>query len=114
MEIKKIKSEKERQRNRLLALLGDWPERQHEVEARTINVDNRGVYVLETLELELNGLGRFPLISRNPLIQMAHFQSFCSTIPMAEFMILGKVRNLSVKTARVICNHPPMPNSSPD
>lgn len=66
MEIKKIKSEKERQRNRLLALLGDWPERQHEVEARTINVDNRGVYVLETLELELNGLETVPAYFTKP------------------------------------------------
>lgn len=45
---------------RLLALLGDLPAKRGAVDAKTNSVENKGTYVLETLELDLNGLEPVP------------------------------------------------------
>lgn len=52
--------EKRERRRRLLALLGDLPARGGAVRAKTKAVEERDGYVLETLELELNGLEPVP------------------------------------------------------
>lgn len=58
---------KQEQRNRLLALLGELPGERGAVEARTKAVANIGTYVLETLELDLNGLEPVPAIFVKPV-----------------------------------------------
>lgn len=47
-------------RNQLLALLGDLPERGQQAEARVVAVEERPVYILERLLLDLNGLEPVP------------------------------------------------------
>lgn len=57
---------KQAYRDRLLALLGDLPAERGEVKAKTISVENRGTWVLESLELELNGLEPVPAVFVKP------------------------------------------------
>jgi len=42
-------------REKLYSLLGDLPERNRPISARLVSEDDKGCYVLETLELDLNG-----------------------------------------------------------
>lgn len=61
-----MSEEKKKQRQRLFALLGELPDRSGAVPVKTISVEDRGAYVLETLELELNGLEPVPALFVKP------------------------------------------------
>lgn len=50
----------ESRRKELYGLLGELPPRNRPISARTRSVDERGGYMLETLELDLNGIERVP------------------------------------------------------
>jgi dienelactone hydrolase len=47
-------------RNELYSLLGDLPPREREISAKTISVEDRDSYVLEKIELDLNGSDAVP------------------------------------------------------
>jgi hypothetical protein len=50
----------EARRKELYGLLGDLPARQRPMSAKTLSTEERGGYVLEKLELDLNGIERVP------------------------------------------------------
>ena len=55
-----------RQRELLYGLMGDLPDRARPVKARTISTEERDGYVLEKLELELNGIEPVPAFLAKP------------------------------------------------
>ena len=54
------------QRRRLYSLLGDLPDRSRPIAARTRSVEERESYVLETLDLDLNGIENVPAYLARP------------------------------------------------
>jgi acetyl esterase/lipase len=54
-------------RDMLYQLLGDLPERNRPISARTISTERRDKYVLETLELDLNGIEPVPAFLARPI-----------------------------------------------
>jgi dienelactone hydrolase len=50
----------ESRRKQLYSLLGDLPARNRPISAKTLSTEERGGYVLERLELDLNGIERVP------------------------------------------------------
>ncbi len=53
-------AETEARREELYGLLGDLPDRDRPVSARTLTVEERPGYILETLVLDLNGIEDVP------------------------------------------------------
>lgn len=56
----------DQRRAELYALLGDLPPREHPIQARIVKKEVRDSYVLETLDLDLNGLERVPAYFARP------------------------------------------------
>jgi acetyl esterase/lipase len=80
-------------RRELYALLGDVPPRDRPISARTVREEEHDGYVLETLELDLNGIERVPaylarprtLTGRAPAIVFNHSHGGGYTIGKQEF-----------------------------
>ncbi len=62
----KYSPEKEVQRRKLYALLGDLPERGRKITAKLISRDESGPYILEKLMLDLNGIEPVPAFFVRP------------------------------------------------
>ena len=85
-------------REQLYGLLGELPPRHRPVTSRTLSTEQRDGYVLEHLELDLNGIEPVPAVFVRPAQIRALLRSFFLTTPTAA----------SIRSVRPNCSRVPL------